>query len=81
MLIGHLLKNDNENLQKGLKECVQKVADKMHHTASICKKNYLNPELMKMYLERNEFFYNHFKGNTKDKICDGFLKFLKDTYQ
>ena len=80
MLISYLVKNDNSNLQKGLKECVQKVADKMHHTASICKKNYLNPQLMKMFLEENDKFNHNFKGTTKDKICEEFLKFLKDTY-
>jgi len=79
-LIGLLVKHEDDDLQKALKECVQIVADKMHHSSSICKKNYLNPELMKMFLEQNDDFHDHFKDTSNDKICNAFISFLKTTY-
>lgn len=80
MLIEFLQKNTNDNLEKGLKESIEKVAEKMHHTSSICKKNYLNPQLMKLYTDRNRKFNEIFINETKSKIYESFLKFLKDTY-
>ena len=78
-LIKELLKSA-KNLKKHLNESVKVVASKMHHGAGICKKNYINKELMDMYLEQNDRFRYYFKTNNKDSIADDFIKFLKDVY-
>jgi len=78
-LIKELLK-PAKNLKKHLNESVKVVASKMHHGAGICKKNYINKELMGMYLEQNDRFRYYFKTNNKDSITDDFIKFLKDVY-
>ena len=46
-----------------IKECVQKVADKLHHTPEVCKKNYLFPELIEFYLKDKNKFMKFFKTN------------------
>lgn len=79
-LIKELLKSFT-NLKKHLSESVKVVASKMHHTPGICKKNYINKELMDMYLEQNDRFRYYFKNNNKDNIAEDFIKFLKDVYK
>ena len=78
-LIKELLK-PAKNFKKHLNESVKVVASKMHHGTGICKKNYINKELMDMYLEQNDRFRYYFKTNNKDSIADDFIKFLKDVY-
>ena len=78
-LIKELLK-PAKNFKKHLNESVKVVASKMHHGTGICKKNYINKELMDMYLEQNDRFRYYFKTNNKDSITDDFIKFLKDVY-
>ena len=68
-------------LKKHLTESIKKVASKMHHTAGICKKNYINKELIDMYVESNDKFRYYFKSTTKDKISEELIKFLKDVYK
>jgi DNA topoisomerase-1 len=79
-LIKELLKPAT-NFKKHLNESVKVIASKMHHTPGICKKNYINKELMDMYLEQNDRFRYYFKNNNKDNIADDFIKFLKDVYK
>ena len=52
----------------------------MHHTPGICKKNYINNELIQMYKDQNDRFRYYFKSTTKEGISDDFIKFLKDVY-
>jgi len=79
-LIKELLK-PAKNLKKHLNESVKVVASKMHHTSGICKKNYINKELMDMYVKQNDHFRYYFKNNNKDNIAEDFIKFLKDVYK
>ena len=53
----------------------------MHHTPSICKKNYINKELMDIYIEQNDKFKYYFRSSTKDEISEELIKFLKDVYK
>ena len=76
-LIKELLK-PAKNLKKHLNESVKEVASKMHHTPGICKKNYINKELMNMYVQENDHFRYYFKN--KENIAEDFIKFLKDVY-
>jgi len=75
-LIKYLLNSDESNINKDIKECVQKVADKLHHTPEVCKKNYLLPELIEFYLKDNIKFAKFFRTN----INKQFTKFLKNNY-
>ena len=45
-LIEYLLKSDGDNLDKDIKECLEKVSEKLHHTPEVCKKNYIFTELI-----------------------------------
>jgi len=72
-LIKYLLNSDEDDVNKDLKECVQKVADKLHHTPEVCKKNYLYPDLIEFYLKDKTKFMKFFKTNI-DKQFTLFLK-------
>ena len=68
-------------LKKHLTESIKKISFKMHHTASICKKNYINKELMDLYISNNDKFKYYFRSTTKDEISEELIKFLKDVYK
>ena len=72
-LIKYLLNSNEDDANKDLKECVQKVADKLHHTPEVCKKNYLYPDLIEFYLKDKNKFLKFFKTNI-DKQFTLFLK-------
>ena len=60
------------------------VADKLHHTSAVCKKNYIDKQLIELYIENKEEFYKKFKveGNrNKNLIIEQFLKYLKNTFK
>ena len=59
-----------------LKECIEKVSKKLHHTPSICKKNYIDTNLINFFKSDPEKFKNYFATNTNEK----FIKFLKKKY-
>ena len=75
------LKKPTQNLKKHVSESIKKVAFKMHHTPSICKKNYINKDLLDMYLDSNDRFRYYFKSTDKEGISEDFIKFLKDIYK
>lgn len=79
-LIKELQKNST-NLKKHLSESIKKVAQIMHHTPSICKKNYINKELMDLYINSNDRFRYYFRSTDKGGISEDFIKFLKDVYK
>ena len=75
------LKKPTQNLKKHASESIKKVAHKMHHTPSICKKNYINKDLLDMYLDSNDRFRYYFKSTDKAGISEYFIKFLKNVYK
>ena len=79
-LIKELVKSTT-NLKKHLTESIKKIAKSMHHTPGICKKNYINKELIDMYVDQNERFRYYFKSTDKQGISEDFIKFLKDVYK
>ena len=64
-----------------MNNCVKKVADKLHNTPTVCKNNYLDPELIKLFTDKtNEFttiFNYKMKDINRDTINNHYLKFLK----
>jgi DNA topoisomerase I len=73
-LIEYLLKSDLETDDKNIKDCVIKVADKLHHTPEVCKKNYLFTELIDFYKDEPVKFKKFFLKNINKK----FTLFLKN---
>lgn len=82
-LIKELLYFD-EDEKYVMKKCIENVAFKLHHTPSICKKNYLNPKLMEFYNdypdEFLQFFYTPKTKNIDIIISEKFTEFLEDNY-
>ena len=63
-----------------LKESIKKIAQRMHHTPGICKKNYINKELLDMYINQNAKFRYYFRSSTSEGISEDLIVFLKDVY-
>tara|TARA_Y100001958_G_scaffold158971_1_gene158607 strand:- start:8038 stop:8970 length:933 start_codon:yes stop_codon:yes gene_type:complete len=64
-------------LQKlSIKESIQKVAESLHNTPSVCKSNYLDPKLITYYEKNPNLFINFFKSNINKK----YISFLKLNY-
>ena len=74
----------NEDEKYVMKKCIENVAFKLHHTASICKKNYLNPRLIEFYNdypdEFLQFFYVPKTKNIDIIISKKLTEFLEDNY-
>jgi len=75
------LQKGSTNLKKHLTECIKKISFKMHHTPSICKNNYINKELMDLYLKHNDKFRYYFRSTIKEEVSEELIKFLKDVYK
>ena len=60
-----------------LKNAIENVANMLHHTPSICKKNYLDPKLLKFYEKNKNKFIEYFKNNN---INDKYTLFLSKNY-
>ena len=82
-LIKELIYYDDDS-KYVMKECIQNVALKLHHTSSICKKNYLNPKLIEFYNdypdEFIEYFYAPRTKNIDVVISEKLTEFLEDNY-
>jgi len=75
------LKKSSSNVKKYLTESIKKIAIKMHHTPSICKKNYINKELLDLYINSSDKFRYYFRSTDKEGISEDFIHFLKDVYK
>tara|TARA_Y100001935_G_C17311472_1_gene516754 strand:- start:11541 stop:12494 length:954 start_codon:yes stop_codon:yes gene_type:complete len=73
-LIKELMKNKNSELKK----CIENVSIKLHNTPTICKSNYLDPELMEFYKNDKEGFREHFNFKTENSLYNQYIHFLED---
>ena len=73
-LIKELMKNKNSELKK----CIENVSIKLHNTPTICKSNYLDPELMEFYKNDREGFREHFNFKTENTLYNQYIHFLED---
>ena len=66
-------------IKKILHRAIQKVAHKLHNTTSVCKSNYLDPELIKFFLTDYKKFILFFsdKQFNKDKLSKNYVLFLE----
>ena len=70
---------NNTEIKKTIVDCIKKVADKLHNTSSVCKSNYLDPELINQLQDNPKKFlelFNMDKPN-KDKLVNKYISFLK----
>ena len=82
-LISQLLKKDivdSENKRKKqVSEALQKVANKLHNTPTVCKSNYIDPYLIDTFIKDNKRFNATFRGSsTKEEITEGYMELLKN---
>lgn len=63
LLIKYLLKEKCK-----IKNGIEYVAKKLHHTPSICKKNYIDPKLLEKYERNPEKFCEYFKGDVNKRF-------------
>ena len=70
-LIKELMKNKNSELKK----CIENVSIKLHNTPTICKSNYLDPELMEFYKNDKEGFRGHFNFKTEFTLYNQYIQF------
>jgi DNA topoisomerase-1 len=80
--ITEILKCENPNSEsqkkKNINESVQKTAHKLNNTAAVCKKNYIDPYLIDLFLTDTKRFLGTFKhASTKDDISERYIKLLK----
>ena len=59
-----------------LTESVDMVAQKLHHTSVICKKNYIDPKLIQFYEQNEKKFKTYFRGDVNKR----FTHFLSENY-
>jgi len=75
-LIRYLIGSNKDTVDKDIKDCVNKVAEKLHHTPEVCKKNYIFTELIEFYKKDKTKFNKFFESN----IHKRFTEFLKNHY-
>lgn len=88
-LLGELCKHVGKNgkniggsvnaRKKELKEIIEGVAVRLHHTPAICKKSYIDNDILDMYVERPNDFRKMIKGcngsgECVNKVFVGFLR-------
>lgn len=59
-----------------LTQSVDMVAQKLHHTSAICKKNYIDPKLIQFYERNEKRFKKYFRGDVNKR----FTQFLSENY-
>ena len=80
--ISEILKYDNPSKEseckKNINEALQKTAHKLNNTATVCKKNYIDPYLIDLYMNDNKRFIQSFKhATTKDELSEIYIQLLK----
>jgi len=65
--------------KKQISEVLQKVAHKLHNTASVCRSNYIDPYLIYLFTKDSKRFYATFVNKAgKEDITDGYLELLRN---
>lgn len=64
--------------KNNLNKCIEKVAEKLNNTKLVCKKNYIDPYLIEIYLNDTKRFFGTFKNATsKEDISEKYIELLK----
>jgi len=80
--ISEILKHETpttESLKKkNINVALQKTAHKLNNTPLVCKKNYIDPYLIDLYMNDNKRFIQSFKhATTKDELSEIYINILK----
>lgn len=80
--ISEILKYENpkkeSECKKNINEALHKTAHKLNNTATVCKKNYIDPYLIDLYMNDNKRFIQSFKhASTKEELSEIYIKLLK----
>ena len=79
--INKFCKQTKMKTKKSINECVKKtinnVACKLHNTYSVCKSNYIDPELVNYFVEDSKKFLEHFDVNNKEELYQKYVFFLE----
>ena len=80
--ISEILKYDTprkeSECKKNINEALQKTAHKLNNTIAVCKKNYIDPYLIDVYMNDNKRFIRSFKhASTKDEISEIYIQLLR----
>ena len=65
-----------KEIQKILKKSIQNVAKKLHNTESVCKSNYLDPEIINFFTLDNQGFIKHFQSKNKEGLYKKYISFI-----
>lgn len=74
--------NNQTEVKKTIKKAIDKVAFKLHNTCSVCRSNYLDPELLNYFTNDPEHFIGFFRGKkkngySKDMVQKKYVQFLE----
>jgi len=80
--ISEILKYDipskESEYKKNINEALRKTAHKLNNTIAVCKKNYIDPYLIDIYMNDNKRFIRSFKhASTKDEISEIYIQLLR----
>tara|TARA_B100000900_G_scaffold415917_1_gene447860 strand:- start:2553 stop:3527 length:975 start_codon:yes stop_codon:yes gene_type:complete len=80
--ISEILKYENptkeSEYKKNINMALQKTAHKLNNTSSVCKKNYIDPYLIDLYMNDNKRFLGTFKhSSNKEEISENYIKLLR----
>jgi len=67
-----------KKIQSILKDSIKHVSKKLHNTPSVCKSNYLDPELILFFTFDCKSFLKHFNDRSREKIYKQYIEFLED---
>jgi len=65
-----------KEVDKCVKESIEEVARKLHNTSAVCKSNYLDPELIKLFTNDSDGFLQRFNINSKEELYKKYVSFL-----
>ena len=80
--IKELLKSNKKTTltqrEKDIKEALKKVADKLNNTPTVCRKNYIDPFIINIYLNNPKRYWETFKHiESKNNISEDYIQLLK----
>jgi DNA topoisomerase I len=80
--IKYLLNSSEKTNNKNIKQAIDFVSNKLHHTPNVCKNNYIEPTLITFYKNDKESFINFFgKSKNNSELSKRLTKFLKKNYK
>lgn len=70
---------DQNERKRKVNTSIDEIANNLHNTRAICKKNYIDPKLIDFYITHPQNFQKVFSQcSTKSEYTDAYLEFLED---